>query len=183
MAMLEGEKSLTLEALNYATQAWVEQEYHRSCHTEIKATPLAHYLAGPNVGRECPTVVELSAAFCIEVKRRQRRSDGTISLAGKRYEIPSQYRNLQDIHIQYARWDMARVDIVDPRTGTVLSAIWPMDKSANANGQRRSLTSSKIDLTPQEPKELPALMKEILADYAATGIPPSYLPSYQEDTI
>ena len=41
MAMLEGEQALTLELLNEATQAWVEQEYHRTVHTEIKATPLA----------------------------------------------------------------------------------------------------------------------------------------------
>ena len=30
MAMLEGEQSLTLDLLNQATQAWVEQEYHRT---------------------------------------------------------------------------------------------------------------------------------------------------------
>jgi transposase InsO family protein len=28
MAMLEGDAGLTLDALNLATQAWVEQEYH-----------------------------------------------------------------------------------------------------------------------------------------------------------
>jgi len=43
MALLEGEESLTLDALNLATQAWTEQEYHRTRHTEINATPLAHY--------------------------------------------------------------------------------------------------------------------------------------------
>ena len=41
MAMLEGEQALTLEQLSEATQAWVEQEYHRTVHTELKATPLA----------------------------------------------------------------------------------------------------------------------------------------------
>ena len=47
MAMLEGEQTLTLELLNESTQAWVEQEYHRTVHTELKDTPLARYLAGP----------------------------------------------------------------------------------------------------------------------------------------
>lgn len=42
MAMLEGEVSLTIDALNLSTQAWVEQEYHRTVHSEIDATPLAH---------------------------------------------------------------------------------------------------------------------------------------------
>ena len=52
-------------ALNRATQAWVEREYHRSQHSEIGTTPLAcpRYLEGPNVARECPSVTELSRAF------------------------------------------------------------------------------------------------------------------------
>jgi putative transposase len=41
MAMLEGEQALTLDVLNEATQAWVEQEYHRTVHTELRVTPLA----------------------------------------------------------------------------------------------------------------------------------------------
>ena len=51
MAMLEGEQAFTLELLNEATQAWVEQEYHRTVHTEIAVTPLARYLAGPSPRR------------------------------------------------------------------------------------------------------------------------------------
>ena len=60
MAMLEGEEALTLDSLNQATQAWVEQEYHRTHHSEIDATPLERYLAGPNVRRECPDTATLS---------------------------------------------------------------------------------------------------------------------------
>src|ERR1039457_1479633 len=54
LAMLEGEERLTLEQLNVATQAWVTQEYHRTVHSELGATPMQRYLAGPNVGRACP---------------------------------------------------------------------------------------------------------------------------------
>jgi transposase InsO family protein len=57
MAMLEGDEGLTLDALNLATQAWTEQEYHRTHHSEINATPMAHYLAGPNVARSCVRAV------------------------------------------------------------------------------------------------------------------------------
>ena len=39
MPMLEGEPELTLELLNRATQAWIEQEYHRTPHTELAFTP------------------------------------------------------------------------------------------------------------------------------------------------
>jgi len=178
MALLEGEESLTLDALNLATQAWAEQEYHRTRHTEIGATPLAHYLAGPTVRRECPAASVLSAAFRIEVKRKQRRSDGTVSLDGTRFEIPSLYRHLEHVHLQYARWDLSRVDLVDPRTGAILCPVKPLDKSANASGQRKRLAPVTADLSPLPPKGLPALMTHLLADYAATGVPPAYLPTH-----
>lgn len=181
MALLEGEPNLTLDALNLATQAWTEQEYHRSKHSEINATPLAHYLAGPNVRRDCPTAAMLSGAFCIEVIRRQRRSDGTVSLDGGRFEIPSRYRHLERVHLRYARWDLTRVNLVDPRSGTILCPIYPLDKSANATGQRRRLAPANADLSPLPPSGLPALMTELLRDYAATGVPPAYLPTIEKE--
>ncbi len=183
MAMLEGEANLTLDALNLATQAWCEQEYHRTRHSEIDATPLAHHLAGPNVARPCPTSAVLAAAFRIEVARRQRRSDGTISLEGTRYEIPSCYRHFEKVHLRYPRWDLSRVDLIDERTGAILCAIKPLDKSANASGARRRMAPVTTDLSPLTPKVLPALMTELLADYAATGVPPAYLPSHDERAL
>jgi hypothetical protein len=182
MAMLEGEQSLTLDALNLATQAWTEHEYHRTKHSEIGTTPLAHYLAGPNVRRECPSASALSDAFRIEVVRRQRRSDGTVSLEGGRFEIPSQYRNLERMSLQYARWNLTRVDLVDSRTGAILCPVKPLDKSANADGQRRRLPQADTDLSPLQPQGMPALMTQLLADYAATGVPPAYLPKTEKES-
>jgi transposase InsO family protein len=181
MAMLEGEAALTLDSLNHATCAWVEQEYHRAAHSEIDATPLARYLAGPSVARPCPAAAALEAAFRIEVARRQRRSDGTVSLAGRRFEIPARYGHLAVVHLRYARWDLARVDLVDPRSGAVLAPVRPLDKSAHADGQRQ-----RLDAPPREPAPPPAsgmapLLRQLLAEYAATGLPPAYLPTPDED--
>jgi putative transposase len=181
MAMLEGEESLTLDLLNQASQAWVEQEYHRSVHTEIDATPLDRYLAGPNVRRDCPSTATLCAAFRVEVARRQRRSDGTVSLAGERFEIPARYRHLAVVHLRYARWDLTQVDLVDPRTGAILCPVKPLDKSANANGQRRHLVPVSADLSPLPPSGIAPLLRQLLADYAATGLPPAYLPPPDKD--
>ena len=177
MAMLEGEASLTLDLLNQATQAWVEQEYHRTLHSELGATPLARYLAGPNVRRECPETAKLTAAFRIEVIRRQRRSDGTVSLGGARFEIPSTYRQLSKVHLRYARWDLTRVDLVDDRSGVILCPVRPLDKSANADGQRKRLSPAATDRSPLPPSGIAPLLKQLLADYAATGLPPAYLPT------
>jgi transposase InsO family protein len=177
LAMLEGEANLTLEQLNLATQAWLTQEYHHTVHSELGATPMQRYLAGPNVGRECPGSDALRAAFRIEVKRRQRRSDGTVSVDGQRFELPSRYRQLTEVYLRYARWDLSRVDLVDARGGAVLCPVPPLDKAANADALRRRLDP----LTPR-PDPLPAtgmapLLKQMIADYAATGLPPAYLPT------
>ncbi len=177
MAMLEGEGQLSLELLNQATQAWVEQEYHRSVHSEFDATPLARYLAGPSVSRSAPGSQALRDAFRLQVRRRLRRSDGTVSLEARRYEIPSRYRHLQDCHLRYARWDLGHVDLVDPRSGALLCAVHPLDKSANADGQRRRLDAVGPDLSPMAPTEMAPLMRHLLAEHAATGLPPAYLPT------
>lgn len=175
LAMLEGCADLTLDQLNVATCAWVTQEYQRTVHREIGTTPLARYLEGPSVARACPGSDALRAAFRIEVKRRVRRSDGTASLAGQRFEIPSRYRHLSDVCLRYARWDLRRVDLIDPRTGLVLSPVRPIDKAANANGVRGRVEPASRAPAPATSGIAP-LLKQMIADYAATGLPPAYLP-------
>ena len=183
LAMLEGEVTLTLEQLNLATQAWVTQEYHRTVHSELGATPMQRYLAGPNVGRECPGSDDLRAAFRIEVQRRQRRSDGTVSLDGQRFEIPSRYRHLAEVHLRYARWDFSRVDLVDARSGTVLCPLRPLDKAANADALRRRLDPATTAPSAMPVAGIAPLLKHMIADYAATGLPPAYLPTLDKDPV
>lgn len=128
--------------------------------------------------RPCPQAKVLRQAFRIDAVRRQRRSDGTVSLAGRRFEIPAQYRHLQEIHVRYARWDLSSVDLIDARADCVLCAIHPLDKSANASGIR-----PRLQVVPQQPiadtpAGPPALLTQLLAEYAATGLPPAYLPTH-----
>lgn len=179
--MLEGVQELTLELLNEATQAWVEREYHRTRHSELGCTPLERYLAGPDVGRESPGSEDLRRAFRATVSRTQRRSDGTFSLAGRRFEIPSRYRHLERVQIRYARWDLATCDLIDAHSGAILCALYPLDKAANAAGLRRRLdpvTNEPSDSTASASRIAP-LLRKLMADYAATGLPPAYLPTPQ----
>ena len=185
MAMLEGVADLTLQRLNEISQVWVEQEYHLSQHAEIGTSPLRRFLDAPQVGRECPDSHTLRRAFCCLVTRRQRRSDGTISLAGKRFEIPSRYRHLNRPQVRYARWDLRTVELVDPHTLVSLCPLYPLDKHTNANAQRRELESmdGQSDAPPAHSgSELPPLLRKLLADYAATGRPPAYLPKHPQDS-
>ena len=179
MEMLEQRADLTLEFLNLATQAWVEVEYNRAVHRELAASPLTRFAQSPSVLRDSPSSEELRNAFRCDVPRRQRQSDGTISLAGKRFEIPARYRHFTKVVVRYARWDLGRVDLIDPREDSLLAPLYLLDRVANADGHRAPVTTndaSEASTPDTPPDELPPLLKRILAEYSATGIPPGYLP-------
>jgi len=174
--MLENQQSLTLRQLNQATQAWVEGDYHQKSNKALDGQiPINCYLQHHDVGRICPDSQVLRTAFRKQTKRKQRRSDGTISLEGKRFEIPNAYHALIDITVQYAVWDLSVIDMIDPDTASILTPLYPQNKSANANGLRRQRI-----VKPQEPElgssPTPPLLQKLLNEYAATGLPQGYLP-------
>ena len=177
MPMLEGEPVLTIELLNTATQAWIEQEYHRTIHSELKKTPLDRYLEGPDVSRKSPDSDALRKAFRTEITRTQRRSDGTVTVEGVRFEVPSAYRTLVHLRLRVARWDLSSVHLVDPRTGAHLATLLPIDKVKNAERARRVLPDVSAEVAPsRRPPGIAPLLRELMAEYAATGLPPAYLP-------
>jgi len=182
MAMLESERQLTLELLNQATQAWVELEYHRSVHSEIGTSPLDRYLNGKDVGRLSPDAETLKHAFRKQERRKQRRSDGTLTVMGVRFEIPCRYRTLLNVCVRFARWDLSSVDLVDERSDKLLCTLYPVDKHQNADGRRRVLLPLHQQKYEQEPAGIAPLLRKYIADYAATGLPPAYLP-YQEQLL
>jgi transposase InsO family protein len=184
MPMLNYVEPLTLEYLNLSTQAWIEMEYNRGFHSEIGMTPLERFLQGSSVLRPCPEPETLKVAFSVEEKRKQRRSDGTISIQAVRFEIPSRYRNFEHVIVRWQRWDLSRAYMMEPRTGKVLSTIYPVDKTKNARGVRRPLQEPVTTVDAQiqtDDDPVPPLLKKLLAEYAATGLPPAYLPKDERD--
>lgn len=180
IAQLENVPDLSLARLNEVTQAWVEGEYNRREHSELGTTPLARFLDGNDVGRPCPSTEALRQAFCADERRTQRRSDGTISVDGRRFELPSRYRHLTQVTIRRASWDLRWVHLVDERTGTVLCRLFPQDKIANADGERRVL--EPLDPTVTLPgsatpsPELPPLLAQLVDAQVRRGLPPAYVP-------
>jgi putative transposase len=180
MKMLDGVAELTLELLNEATQAWAEIEYNRAVHRETSCSPVERFAQAPDVLRTSPSSESLRDAFRLQTKRSQRRSDGTVSLEGVRFEVPARYRHFRELTVRYPRWDLGRVDLVDEHSGIILAPIYPLDKSANADGRRALVEPNSIDLAPdhgpRRDSELPPLLMSILQEYSATGMPPAYLP-------
>lgn len=178
MAMLEAVPQLTLSRLNQISQVWVESDYNQRVHREISTTPLSRYLNAKDVGRDCPDSACLRQAFQQRSVRRQRRTDGTISVEGKRYELPSRYRHLERATLRYARWDLSRVELIDPHTHTVLCALYPLDKQHNATGVRRTVENTQeahVIPSTSDSQQLPPLLEKLMREFSATGLPPGHL--------
>jgi hypothetical protein len=167
--------------LNDATQAWVEHEYNQKIHSEIAETPITRFLAGPEVSRPSPDSVALRLAFTKTEARNQRRTDGTVSIESRRFEIPGRYRHLERVTVRYASWDLSQVHLVDPKTDKVLCRLYPQDKERNASGHRRPLEAPPAGPSVVPATGLPPLLAEILRKQAATGLPPAYLPKDEGD--
>jgi transposase InsO family protein len=182
MAMLEDVADLTLAKLNEATQAWVEYEYNRKIHSEIGQTPIARFLAGPDVMRPSPDSATLKLAFTRTELRTLRRSDGTITLEGRRFEVPNHYRHFVRLEVRFASWDLGGVHLVDEHTGNVLCRLFPQDKARNALGLRRTLEpvmAAQVAARPGTSKPtggIAPLLAKLIEQRAATGLPPAYLP-------
>ncbi|MHB8532851.1 MAG: transposase family protein [Solirubrobacteraceae bacterium] len=176
LPMLEGVKELTLELLNEATFALVELEYHREVHSEIGTTPLRRFLDEKSVLRPSPTTDELRRAFRVRSRRKQRRSDGTVAVEARRYEVPSRFRHMIDVWVSYARWDLSSIDMIDPITKNVVATLLPLDKRKNADGLRRSLEHEPVEDKPPPPSGIAPLLRQLMDEWKRTGLPPAYLP-------
>jgi putative transposase len=176
LPMLEGERELSLALLNTATQAWVEGEYQRKVHDELGCSPLERALSSPSVARPSPSSEDLRRAFRIEMTRAVRRSDATFTVAGVRFELPWRYRTLSRVTLRVARWDLSTVDLVDPRSGTYIATLMPLDKARNADGRRRVLPIGELLDDEPPPAGIAPHLRQLMAEYAATGMPPAYLP-------
>jgi len=179
MAMLTRVESLTLGFLNKTTQAWVEQEYNRTVHEETRQTPLARMLKGPDVSRPAVSAEELRFHFTVVESRTQRASDGTLRIQGVRFEVPSRFKHIKRLKVGYLPSDLSMAYLVDGKTLNNLGRVYPQDKTKNANRDRRTLDPvyTPPNNNPEAPAEtIPPLLRKLLSDYAATGLPPAYLP-------
>ena len=133
-----------------------------------------------NVSRPSPDADTLRKYFRAQQRRTQRLSDGTVSVMGVRFELPWRYRTLGHPTVRYARWDLSSIDLVDPHTDKLLCTLYPLDKNQNAQERRRPVepaTEACFQPRPADDAGIAPLLSQLMADYAATGLPPAYLPT------
>lgn len=174
--LLRSVEDLSLSFINQAACAWVEQDYHRKHHTEINATPLQRMLSGNNVSRPAPDADFLRLAFSRRITRTPRRSDATVVVEGIRYELPVRFGHMNQVILRAPGWDKSQMTLVDPNTEAPLARLLPQDKTKNASGIRKSIGTDTPSMPDASRPSIPALLRSWLADYAATGLPPAYLP-------
>ena len=100
--------------------------------------------------------------------------------------MPSRFRHLTRLTLRYARFDRSRAELIDPRTDTPLATLYPLDKVANTERGRRALEPLEVARPGAAPSASPPggpapLLAQLLAEHAATGLPPAYLPFHPEE--
>jgi hypothetical protein len=103
--------------------------------------------------------------------------DGTVSIDGVRFEVPSAYRHHERLLIQYPSWDLSQVYLVDQKNEKPIARLLPLDKKKNATGKRkvnehhRPVHGAKVPL-----EQLPPQMRKLVKERERSSLPPAYLP-------
>ena len=108
-----------------------------------------------------------------------------MSIAGVRFEVPSRYGQLPLITVRVALWNLRNAHLCDPLSGHALCRLFPQDKLRNADARRRPRQSpgapdpaaAAVPSTGMAP-----LLRKLIADYAATGLPSAYIPKTDPST-
>lgn len=180
LPMLEGVEELDLHELNEVTQAWVEQDYNRGVHSELETSPHQRWLEDPRVLRDPPSLERVRESFRRTEARRQRLSDGTVLVAGRRFVVPSEWGAKAQLRVRYAHWDLTQVHLVDER-GEVVCRVWPEDRARQADGVRASRGGPSVSGrgTPLEAPRasgIAPLLQEQLEAYRRGDVGGAYLP-------
>ena len=185
LSMLEGVHDLTLALLNEATQAWVEMEYHRRIHSELGSTPLERYLGAPTVGRPSPSPRSSAAPFApTPCARADAPTARSLCLAAASRSRPASVISNGSTCATPAgisrgwTWSMpapARSSLPSTRS---TSDGTPADGGADSLRLRPTALprQRRRQRRHRPPRGSRRCLSELLADYAATGLPPAYLP-------
>jgi hypothetical protein len=61
-----------------------------------------------------------------------------------------------------------------------LATLLPLDKQRNADGHRRALRTAHEHREDAAPSGMAPRLRELMREYAATGLPPAYLTKHED---
>ena len=99
--------------------------YNRGIHEEIGCPPLERLVKGAERWSPSPDTDTILFAFTVKQRRTQRKSDGTLSINGVRFEVPSRFRHFQELYVRYQTWDLGSAYLTDPKRTIYWPAFFP----------------------------------------------------------
>ena len=158
----------------------MEIEYNRAVHRETASTPVERFAHAPDVLRTSPSSESLRDAFRLETRRTSASERWHDLARGRALRDPGTVPSLPRRHRALCP--------LGPRPGRPGRPAQRDDSgsplSARQDGQRRRPPRRSpaaggdppADSRPRKDGPLPPLLKRILQEYSATGLPPAYLP-------
>jgi putative transposase len=138
------------------------------------------------VTRPCPDAAALRLAFTRTERRAQRKSDGTIVIEGRRFEVPEPISASGPLEVRFAAWDLTQVHL-SIRTPARCCADCSLRTRPNADGLRRSPAGGLGRARRRAGRQRHGAgcshrtALERMIDPGATGLPPAYLPKDEGD--
>src|SRR6059036_1045326 len=109
LASLDLKHVVTIEDLNTRFSAWLENAYHRSCHSALETTPLLRWQRDIEQVRQLSPSTDLRRLFFYRVDRLVRR-DSTFLLQNRFFEAPSHLAGKR-IEVRFDPLDLTQLEI------------------------------------------------------------------------
>lgn len=133
--LIDWDRISSLEELNELLHDYVENIYHRTIHSSIKAKPIDKYIQHIDRIRFLASKQELDYIFLYRVERRVK-NDATIPILNYTYEVPAKYIG-ERIKVRYDPTDLDKAYIFDDM-GICICTIYPLNKVENSKVIRES---------------------------------------------
>jgi putative transposase len=134
----------SLEQLNEMLSDYVENKYHQSIHSVIKAKPIDKFMEHIDRFRFVSSSQELDHIFLYRCVRKVR-SDATISIMNIIFEVPMQYIG-EHINVRYDPSSPDKAYIFDD-DGNCLHTVYPVNRVDNSKIHRKS-DVNPVDFSP-----------------------------------
>lgn len=144
MNLLDWSSISSLDQLNDMLHDYVENHYHQTVHSTIKAKPIDKFTEHIDRIRFVPSIQELDHIFLYRVTRKVK-NDATIAVSNVLFEAPAKYIGEQ-VRLRYDPSSMDKAYIFDDK-GCCLDTVYPVNKKDNAKIFRSSAKKSQ-DFSP-----------------------------------